>query len=152
MKLAPTTTTCRAVRRPLDNGAAVRERAEVTHLVVVRAGNRQPRGIGAGRKEQRAVRALRSVVETHDPPGRIDRRHATAEEQLDAPLHVEVIRPERDPIVLGFTGEEVLRQVWPIDGRIGIGADHQERTVVPLAPQHLGRRHARRTSADDDDR
>jgi hypothetical protein len=137
---------------PFDNGAAVRERAEVLHLVVVRAGNRQPRWIGTGREEQRTIRPIRSVVETHRPPGRIDRYHATAEDQLDTLLHVEVIRPERDPIVLRFTGEEVLRQVRPIDGWISIGADQKERSVVPLAPEHLGRGHACRSSADDDDR
>ena len=36
---------------PFDDGAAVRERAEVAHLIVVRAGNRQSHRIGAGRQE-----------------------------------------------------------------------------------------------------
>ena len=41
-------------------------------MVVVRAGNLQPHGIGTGREEQRAIRTIRPIVETHGPPGRID--------------------------------------------------------------------------------
>ena len=66
--------------------------------------------------------------------------------------HVEVIRPERNPIVLCVAGEEVLRQVRAVDGWVGIGADQRHRAVVRLAPEHLGRGHSRRPTADNHDR
>jgi hypothetical protein len=135
--------------RPFDDGAAVRERPQIANPIVLRAGDREPNGLGAGREEQRAVLTLRSIVETHHARGGVDRRHATTQNEVDALLHVELIRPERDPIVLRFTREEIFRQVRPIDGRIRVGTDHGKGAAVALAPQHLGRGHAGGPTADD---
>ena len=75
-----------------------------------------------------------------------------AEQQLDAPLAIELRRPQRNPVVLRLAGQIVFRQVRTIDRRIRIGADHRDRTVVAFAPQHVGGRQPGGAAADDHDR
>ncbi len=92
---------------PFDDRAAVRERAQVV------APGRRPRRESAAARDRRRSRGAARRYGRSDPSSRRTVRragsiddHAMAEHQLDALLHVEVIRPERNPIVLRFTGED----------------------------------------------
>ena len=118
MKLAPTTTTCLAVFARSTIARLSAERAQIEHLRSVGAGNRRPHRIGASRDQQRAELPMRAIVERHGARRRIDRGHATAQLQIDAALAVQIRRPQRNPVVLRFAGQVVLRQVRPIDRRI----------------------------------
>jgi hypothetical protein len=48
------------------------------------------------------------VIETHSPRFRIERRRTAAEYELDLALVVLLLRPDRHPVVLRFTGQVVL--------------------------------------------
>src|SRR5262249_18120250 len=61
-------------------------------------------------------------------------------------------RPQRNPVLLCGARKIVFRQVRPVGRRRIVGADHRDRAVVRLAPQHVCGRKPRRPSADDDDR
>ena len=82
---------------------------------------------------------------------RVDADDFGVEAQFDAVLGVELVRPQRQPILRRAAGEIVLRQVGPVDRRRGILAQHDDAAAEAAPPQHLGRRKARRTAADDDD-
>ncbi len=151
MKLAPTTTTRDAPFVSFHDRPAVGERAQVENLVLVVAGNGQAHGIGAGREQQRAVIAARAVLEADRARGRIDRRDTRSEHELDVPLLVQLRRPHRNPVVLRFSGEIVLRQVRTIDRRVLIAADDRDRVRVAFTTQHVGSRVAGGAAADDDD-
>ena len=66
-------------------------------------------------------------------------------------LGIELVRPQRQPILRRAAGEIVLRQVGPVDRRRGVAAQHDDAAAEAAPPQHLGRRKARRPAADDDD-
>ena len=141
----------RGALRALDDRPAVGERAQVENLVLVVAGNGQAHGIGARREQQRAVFAARAVLEADRARGRIDRRDPRSEHELDVPLLVQLRRPHRNPVVLRFSGEIVLREVRTIDRRVLIAADNRDGVRVAFTAQHVGSREARGTAADDDD-
>lgn len=138
--------------REVDNGTAVGKRSEIVHLRGLVTGNGQPHRIGTGGNQEAAELAPGSVRESHGPPGRIDRGHGSSEQQLDPFLAVEILRPQRNPVVLRLTCQEVLRQVGAIDGRILIGADHCDRTVIAFATQHVRRCQASGPATENHDR
>ena len=90
-------------------------------------------------------------VEADRPRRRIDRRDTRSEHELDVPLLVQLRRPHRDPVVLRFAGEIVLREVRTIDRRVLIAADDRDGIRVALTAQHVGCREAGGAAADDDD-
>src|SRR5215467_12610390 len=71
--------------------------------------------------------------------------------QVDAAFGIEVVRPERDPIVLRLAGQVILGKIRSVDGWIRVGADYRDRSVVPLATQHVGGGEASGAAADDHD-
>src|SRR5262249_32198902 len=64
---------------------------------------------------------------------------------------VEFRRAQRKPVFGSRSGKIVLRQVWPVVWRVSVSAKHGEAAPIAAAPQHLGRRETRRSSADNDD-
>ena len=137
--------------RLVDEGATVREGTQIVHLRAVGARDRQTHRIGAGRNQQRAERAPRAAFEHNLSRADVDRRHARAEQQLDAPFREVLRRPQRNPVVLRMTGEIVFRQVRPIARRCIIRADHRDRAVISFPSEHVGRRQPGAAAADDDD-
>ena len=89
--------------------------------------------IGA-RREQQLVVALRLPVVEHDALAlRVDRRHAHAELQPDPMLGEELAWAQRQPLLRRVAGEVIFGEIGPIDGRRGIGPDHDELAAVTLA-------------------
>jgi hypothetical protein len=100
-----------------DKGAAVGEGTQVVHLRAVRNRNRQAHRIGAGRNQECAERAPLAAFEQHFSRAGVDRRHACAEQQLDALFRVELRRSQRNPVVLRVTRKIVFRQVGAVARR-----------------------------------
>jgi hypothetical protein len=93
--------------RPLDDGAAIDERAQRMDVRLVGAGNRQPHRLGAGRQQQ-AVEGDSSAAGDGDVarPG-VDREDIGLEPQVDMSFRVKTVRPQRQPI-LGCTAGEIV--------------------------------------------
>ena len=87
----------------------------------------------------RGMQQLAAAIECNETRRRIDRRDARPKLQVDALLGVELVRPQRDPLVLRLAGQELLRQVRAIGRRRVVGADHRDRAVVAFAAEHLCR-------------
>ena len=136
----------------VDDGAAIGERAQHVDMRLVGARDRQPHRLGAGRQQQPVVG--NGVAAGDDDVARASASIAGdlgVEPQVDAGFGVEVVRPQRQPVLRRAAGEIVLRQVGPVDRRRGIVAQHHDAAAIILPPQHLGRGKARRATADDDD-
>jgi hypothetical protein len=72
--------------------------------------------------------------------------------QFDATFPVEFRRAQWDPFLRSTAGQVVLRQIWPIIGRRGVGAHHYDPTGIALAAQRLGSAAARSAPTQNDDR
>src|ERR1700687_1768025 len=81
----------------------------------------------------------------------IDRGDIAFEPKVDAGLRVKAVRTQRQPILRRATGKIILRQIWPIDRRSGIVAQHDDVAAKILPPQHVCRGKARRAATDDYD-
>ena len=138
------------IRRP-DDGAAVGERAQHTHMQQVGSRCREPHRFGAGREQKPVVGQGGAVREGHRTGARIDLCDTRLEPQVDVALLIEIIRAQRQPILRRAAGQIVLGEVGPIDRRRVVVAQHDDAALVVLAPQHLGCREAGRTAADDND-
>ena len=64
---------------------------------------------------------------------------------------IEVVRPQRQPILRRAAGEIILGQIGPIDRRRGVVAHHDDAAAKTAPAQHFGRRKSGRAAADDDD-
>ena len=71
--------------------------------------------------------------------------------QVDFLPLVEFRRAQRKPTFRRRSGKIVLRQVRPVVWRVSVSAEHGKASAIATAAQHLGRREARRSSADNDD-
>jgi hypothetical protein len=70
--------------------------------------------------------------------------------QFDAVVGIETRWPQRHPIFGRITGETVLLQIGSVGGRRVVVAQHDDASLIVLAPQFLGRGKARSSAADDD--
>src|SRR5207237_1658444 len=68
---------------------------------------------------------------------------------IDADLDIEVVRAQRQPILRRAAGEIILRQIWPVDRRRGIVAEHDDAAAKLLPPEHLSRSKSCRAATDD---
>ena len=119
----------------------------------IAAGQIEAHRLGAGRDQERC--RSRDALPSSSWRWRlraVDRRDAGAEMQLDAVLAVEFRRAQRDPLLGSIAGQIVLRQIWPVVGHGGVGAEHDDAAGIALAAQRLGGAVAGRAAAQDDDR
>ena len=58
---------------------------------------------------------------------------------------------QRHPFFPRTTGKEIFREIWSIDGRCPVCAEHDDRSLVLLATQHFCRREPGGTPSNDDD-
>jgi hypothetical protein len=58
---------------------------------------------------------------------------------------------QRHPFFPRTTGKEIFREIWSIDGRCTVCAEHDDRSLVLLATQHFCRREPGGTPSNDDD-
>ena len=68
--------------------------------------------------------------------------------ELDTVFGIELVRAERQPILWRVAGEIILRQIGPINRGSGIVTDHDDATIEPAPPKHLGGCKAGCSSAD----
>ena len=137
--------------RVVDDGAAVRERTQRVHMGLVGAGYRKPHRLRTGRQQQPVVGDVFASADDEFAGLRIDAGDFHVEAQFDSVRGIEVVRPQRQPILRRRAGEIVLGQIGPVDGRRGIAAEHDQGAAEAAPPQHLRGREARRPASDDDD-
>ena len=134
-----------------DDGAAVSERAQRMDMRLVGTGDRKPHRLGAGCQQQAIIGDAAAVGENHVARFGVDRGDVRSEPKVDIGIGVEIVRTQRQPVLRRAARQIILRQIWPIDRRSRIVAEHDDIAAKLLAPQHLGRGKARRAAADDHD-
>jgi hypothetical protein len=118
---------------------------------LVDARNREANWLGAGGEKQPVVRHLAPIGERNLARAGIDPGDVHVEAQVDALLRIETGCAERQPLFRCFASQIVLRQVWPVDGRSGVIAQHDDAAPVLLTPQSLGGCKPGRPPAENDD-
>ena len=118
---------------------------------LVGAGNRETDRLGASCQQQAVVGDRAPVRELNLPPRHIDAGDLRPEPQIDTVLGIEALGPQRDPILLRISGEVILGQVRPVDGRHIVVAQHHDASLEMVTPEHLCCREAGGASADDHD-
>ena len=131
-----------------DDGAAISARSQRQDLRLVGARNRQSHRFGARCQQQPIVGPALAAGDRDLACVRVDADHLRTEMKLDAVFGVELIGAERHPILWRVASEIILREVGPIHRGSSIVAEHDDATAEAAPPQHLGRRKAGRTSAD----
>ena len=113
-----------------------------------RRGGRRDR-LGAGREKQAIERNCLGVRERHLARSGVDRGHGRIQAQIDRVVGIEGLVAKRQPLFGGAAGEIVLRQVWAVDRRRIVAAQHDDAALIFLPPQHLGRGEPCCPAADD---
>ena len=130
----------------------VGERAQRVHVRLVGTWDRQTNRLGAGRQQQAGRKRPCSRRRARPrPPLHIDAGDLRLEPQLDAVLGIEAVRPQRHPILRRIAGEIILGEIRPVDRRRIVVAQHDDASLILLAPELLGRGKASRAAADDHD-
>ena len=134
-----------------NDGAGIGQRAQHVNMGLVRARYRQAHRLRAGRQQQAVVGDGLAAGRDDMTCAGVDRRDLGVEPQVDLRLGVEIIRPQRQPVLRRAAGEIILGQVRPVHRRRRLGAQHHDAAAIILPPQHLGCGKARRATADDHD-
>ena len=145
------TTAVRDVRAA-DDRAAVGERPQVADVGQRGARDVERHGLGPRREQQAAVLHRSAVGEHRTPPRDVELADLDARHELDLLLGEELGRHERQPLLRCLTGEEILREIRPVDGRRGFRADESHGTAVAFPSQGHRRHETRRSGTHDDDR
>ena len=151
MKLAPSTTARRRRLRSFDDRLAVLQRAKHEHVRRLGAGEGRGHGLGAGRQKQAIVRKLVAGRERDFARAGVDGGDGRIQAKVDGIVGIELGVAQRQPVFRRAAGEIILGQIWPIDRRRVVAAQHDEIALVFLPPQHLGRGESSRAAADDHD-
>ena len=134
-----------------DNRPAIRQRTQRMDMRLVGSRNRQPHRLGP-RRQQKTVIGNRDTVGDDDIARfGVDRGDIAVKPEFDAGIPVKAVRPQRQPVFRRAAGEIVLGQIWPVDRRRGIIAEHDDAAAKLLPPECLGRGKSRRAPADDHD-
>ena len=120
-------------------------------MTELRAGNREADGSSARRQQQSAPPELFPAGQRDRPGGWIDPLDPRPDAQLDAALPVELIRPEREPLLAGVPGQEILRQVRAIHRAARLAVEEHHAALVSFFAQGLGRDRASSSGAHDHD-
>ena len=146
MKPAPMTTADLASAAASRSSTGVGQRAQQKRPLA--AGHRQWRRPGTAGKDQRAVGNSLAV----DGHGVRRRRRSSVDglavAKVDVALDEPLRRMQRD--VVGVTAQEVLAQRRSLVRQVGVGAEHQDRSVAAVATIRLRGTDARWTTSDDD--
>jgi len=138
-------------RRPLDDGPALRERAQDMHVRTIRPGDGETPRLGAGGQQEGAIGEGSSTLEGDGVAGGIDARGGIVGDEGDVLLGVELGRAEGDPLLRRLAGQVVLGQVRAIHRAGGLGRHEGDGTGIPGAPQCLRGGGAGGTAAHDHD-
>jgi len=118
---------------------------------LVGAGDGQTDRFGPGRKQQPVVRNSAFIRQDNLTRTGIDVHGFCGETQVDVVLGIEFLSSKRDPVLWGFSGEVILGEIRPVDGRCLVVAEHDDAAFKLLSPQHFGRGETRRAAAYNDD-
>src|SRR5262249_43604384 len=114
----------RAVRRSNDR-AAIGERAKGMDKLLVCSRDLETHGLRT-RGKQEAIEGYRaSIGQLHAAPFGIDGDNRRVKTKIDAEFGVEIVWAQRHPVLWRLTREIVLGQVWPVDRRGRIVAEHR---------------------------
>ena len=114
------------------------------------AGNRQANRLRAGGQQQTIIGDRLSAGRYDMTCPGVDFCYAGIEAQVDVSLGIEVLRLQRNPVLRRAAREIILRQIGPVDRRIGLLAEHDDLSAKILPPQHFSSGKACRAAANDD--
>jgi hypothetical protein len=127
----------RAARRlrPLDDRFAVRERAQRVNGRKIGAGDGKANRFRTCRKQQPVVSNPAAAGERDFAPAHIDARGLRAKPQIDLVFRVELGAAQRYPVFRRGSGKVILGQIWPVDRRGIVIAQHDDLAFERLATQ-----------------
>ena len=134
-----------------DEPARVGHRAQHVHGRRSEAGQRQAHRLGAGRQQQLVVGPTPAIGAAQLARGGIERGDLAVKLQVDLELAPAFGWLQRHPLGRRAAGEEILGQVGPVVGRIGVGAEQAHGAVIPELAQAQGRCRTGGATSDDDD-